>query len=105
MKLTTSPLKTLFEMAKTSNNPVTFVHRDKERTSEVILPNGESILCVSVRTLPRNRSMIVTLDSIRHPATLMEVKTDVAHCWFVWLENALHGQFSTEQEALQFIAN
>lgn len=34
----------------------------------------------------------------------MEVKTDMAHCWFVWLNNALHGQFHQESDALQFIA-
>jgi len=99
-----TPLKELFKLAKDSGHPVIFHHRDKDKTIEAILPNGESLLCASIRTLPRNRSMFVTPDAIRAPATLMEVKADMAHCWFVWQENALHGQFRTEANALQFIA-
>jgi hypothetical protein len=97
-------MKTLLNYAATSGFPVTLNHNDEAKTIEAFLPNGESLLCVSVRTMPRNRSHFATPDAIRNPATIMEVKTDVAHCWFVWQENALHGQFHTEHDALQFIA-
>lgn len=96
-------LKVLAQYARTSGNPVTLHHNDEAQTIEVLLPNGESLLCASVTTKPRNRSMFVTPDAIRNPATLMEVKTDMAHCWFVWQDNSLHGQFHTEKDALQFI--
>jgi hypothetical protein len=97
-------MKTLSNYAASSGYPVTLNHNDEAKTIEVFLPNGESILCVSVSTLPRNRSHFVNTDAIRHPATLMEVQTDMAHCWFIWQESALHGQFHTREDALQFIA-
>lgn len=98
-----TPLKEMFRLAKVSGHPVIFHHRDKNRTIEAILPNGESLLCVSITTKPRNLSMVVTPDAFRNPATLMEVKNEIAHCWFVWQDNALHGQFHAEKDALQFI--
>jgi hypothetical protein len=95
-------MKTLSNYAASSGFPVTLNHNDEAKTIEVFLPNGESILCVSVSTLPRNRSHFVTPDAIRNPATLMEVQTD--HYWFIWQESALHGPFHTKENALQFIA-
>lgn len=97
-------MKTLINYAASVGLPVTLNHNDEAKTIEAFLPNGESLLCVSVSTLSRNRGMFVSPDAIRHPAALMEVKTDVAHCWFVWQDNALHGQFHTKEDALQFIA-
>jgi hypothetical protein len=88
-------------MARTSGFPVPLKRRN---AIELFFPNGESMLCASVRTLPRNHSTLVTPDAVRAPGMLIEIHTDIAHCWFAWIEGALHGQFHDVDSAVQFLS-
>jgi hypothetical protein len=97
-------IQTIRESVKASGHPQTMRgHFEQNRDQlEVFLPSGESMLCQSVRTIPRNLSMFVTPDALRSPAALIQCST--APVWFLWMDAALHGQFHDEQSAIEAAA-
>lgn len=72
-----------------------------DKSTLVSLPNGEEILAKSAYWLPRNRSFAIAKGAEREPALLINRVNDMCNVWFIWMDNALHGQFRFEREALK----
>ncbi len=87
----------LLTMAKQIGHPVTLRN---QQTITVFLPTGYLMTVQEVREIPRNRSFFVTPDAIKSPGMLMQRTNDMCVVWFAWFDGALHGQFHTEQDAM-----
>lgn len=92
--MTTS--EALYKMAKDGNFPIAL--RDNARTF-IYLPTEECLSVDEHFCIDRNPGVFVTPEAIRSPAMLMRRTNDMCTVWWVWMDGALHGQFSTEQEA------
>ena len=92
----------LREIAATSGQPVTLRH--KTGAIEAFLPNGETLLCAEVATIPRNKSHFVATGAARYPGTLFKVSNNLCTAWYVWMDSALHGQYHSESDAIDAIA-
>lgn len=83
--------------AKTFNFPV--VLRDKTAKT-VYFPSGEFMTVDEVSAIPRNRSHFVAPDAIKSPGMLIKLANDMCQVWFAWFDGSLHGQFHSEQDAI-----
>jgi len=89
--------ESLLLAAKQGRFPVTL--RD-QNTTTVFLPSGHFMtVSEAPKCRPRNNSMFVHPDAIRQPGMLLRRTNETCDVWFAWFDDALHGQFASEQEA------
>lgn len=83
--------------AKSVKNPVV-LHEKALQT--VYFPSGEFMTVNESRTIPRNQSRFVTPDAIKSPGMLIKRANDMCQVWYAWFDGSLHGQFHSEQDAI-----
>lgn len=86
--------------AKAENYPVVV---QRGGSFQVFTPTGSFDTYNVVETIARNKSFAVHPDSVRRPGLLLRRTNDLCTVWFAWFDGSLHGQFHTQQEALDAI--